>query len=442
MITLTPIGGQNKIAKINNSVFNNIVKQPPQTTKNKTRISLEPLYRTISPNRGNSKSTERLHTTEDYITPKEYKDSIDNTMLYYHYERDKRQRSEGRTKGVKQDKPDIGYKHSISQDKRVGRGIDTLGFDNPNNSERVLQTNRQIRDLITNSNNERREILYDIALQERIRNYGSGVKMKNVKIRIPKNKNKDQEGDRRNKNKIKEEDDIIYQKIGYNNIERVMVKLGHYVYNKKLFPESREQFIWCYDGKDCVLFGGLVSNRRNDIWFYDIYTQLWTKQKQEEGKKVGYLRYGHTAILFKRKLIIFGGSAKQALVKKHSYVPEIEIYNLETNQWYLPNIEIFLPSARSRKNHVACLVGTEMFVHGGLSEEGEYLDDSYFLNLAGVMKWTKLNYQKQAPPRLAFHACCLVQSSEQLHVKLLVSKPSEQINTDYINTTIVYLYFI
>jgi hypothetical protein len=73
------------------------------------------------------------------------------------------------------------------------------------------------------------------------------------------------------------------------------------------------------------------------------------------------------------------------------------------------NTIIFL---KLRRNHVACLVGSQMFIHGGIDEFGEYLDDSFLLSLGNNYKWEKakiINYRKRSRfPKLAFHSCCLV----------------------------------
>ena len=57
---------------------------------------------------------------------------------------------------------------------------------------------------------------------------------------------------------------------------------------------------------------------------------------------------------------------------------DVDIYNIITNKWTADqlNTSIFL---KLRRNHIACLVGQQMFNHGGLDEYGDYLDDAYLL---------------------------------------------------------------
>ena len=53
-----------------------------------------------------------------------------------------------------------------------------------------------------------------------------------------------------------------------------------------------------------------------------------------------------------------------------------------------------------------------MFIHGGISSDGEYLNDCYLLNL-NPYKWLKISFKNYFDsPFLAYHSCCLVVPSE------------------------------
>ena len=64
--------------------------------------------------------------------------------------------------------------------------------------------------------------------------------------------------------------------------------------------------------------------------------------------------------IYKSKLIIFGGRYLD-----NTALADVDIYNIEHNYWEMNNYNtiIFL---KLRRNHVACLVGSQMFVHGGI----------------------------------------------------------------------------
>lgn len=61
-----------------------------------------------------------------------------------------------------------------------------------------------------------------------------------------------------------------------------------------------------------------------------------------------------------------------------------------------------------RRNHVAELVGHQMLVHGGLSDNNEYLNDTYLLSFSPT-KWTVCQISDEVQgPALMGHACALV----------------------------------
>ena len=103
----------------------------------------------------------------------------------------------------------------------------------------------------------------------------------------------------------------------------------------------------------------------------------------------------------------------------------IDIYNIEQNYWEMNNYNstIFL---KLRRNHVACLVGSQMFIHGGIDEDGNYLCDSFLLSLNNN-KWAKAkinNFRRNIIlPKLAYHSCCLVVPYEiQIHPRFNIYK--------------------
>ena len=55
-----------------------------------------------------------------------------------------------------------------------------------------------------------------------------------------------------------------------------------------------------------------------------------------------------------------------------------------------------------------------MFVHGGISEDDEYLDDCHLLNFS-PLKWNSCIINLDCKyPSLAWHSACLVLPSEQM----------------------------
>ena len=172
----------------------------------------------------------------------------------------------------------------------------------------------------------------------------------------------------------------------------------------KICPESREQFSLNYEPiTNCIyLFSGnscYIGHQQ--LWKYNLLTFNWEALHSPSQLMEG--RSGHTGIIYKSKLIIFGGR-----YLNNTTLADVDIYNIDNNSWTMAqlNTSIFL---KLRRNHVACLVGQQMFVHGGVDEYGEYLDDSYLLNLSGTYRWFKASTIAYGPsPKLGYHSCCLV----------------------------------
>ena len=61
-----------------------------------------------------------------------------------------------------------------------------------------------------------------------------------------------------------------------------------------------------------------------------------------------------------------------------------------------------------------------MLIHGGIDEDGQILDDTYLLNLNNNNNnnfvWSKASIMPiLIPPKLAYHSCCLVITSDILY---------------------------
>ena len=178
----------------------------------------------------------------------------------------------------------------------------------------------------------------------------------------------------------------------------------------KVFPESREEFCMNYDpiSNSIYLFSGNTCNLTiNQIWKFSINKLLWTNIKSNN--YVTEPRSGHTGVIYKNKYIIFGGQ----ILHKGDFA-ELDMFNLETNTWINASTNCLF--FKLRKNHISCLIGQQMFIHGGIDENGEFLDDSYLLNLTSNFNWTKASIMPLfIPPKLAYHSCCLVISSDLLN---------------------------
>ena len=179
----------------------------------------------------------------------------------------------------------------------------------------------------------------------------------------------------------------------------------------KTCPESREEFSFNYDSNtnSIFLFSGNTSRIDSPLlWKFNLSTYNW--QIIKLNSTMIEKRCGHTGVIYKNKLIIFGGRFLH-----NTILSDVDIYHIDTNEWEIKQLNTNI-YAKLRRNHVACLVGQQMFIHGGIDESGEYLDDSYLLSLGNNYKWVKPKIiklgQNNIFPKLAFHSCCLVVPSD------------------------------
>ena len=115
-------------------------------------------------------------------------------------------------------------------------------------------------------------------------------------------------------------------------------------------------------------------------------------------------RYGHTGIMFQRRFYVFGGKCKS---NNYHYLADLEIFDLTDNSWVSSNFNS-KNNLELRRNHCADLIGQQMIVHGGLSEENVTLSDTYLLNLS-PLKWCSVSISEFTPaPALTNHASAVV----------------------------------
>lgn len=186
----------------------------------------------------------------------------------------------------------------------------------------------------------------------------------------------------------------------YRRGEKYLLKISSFPPYKNS-PESRSQFIFVQEGKDVILHGGYNISRKYNIWKFNFNEKSWTSIEPQG--LINEIRYAHVGALYHRNLYIYGGKYFRGI-----NFADIEIFNLDKKSWIFPKLE----SAKRiplRRNHASCSVGNTMFIHGGMNEDGKYLDDMYILNYK-PLRWfdIDINHNGNIIPSLAHHCCCLV----------------------------------
>ena len=174
-----------------------------------------------------------------------------------------------------------------------------------------------------------------------------------------------------------------------------------YQYPFKSFPGSLSEFSITQNDKECILFGGQNSNKIPYVWKFNSCDCSWELFKPEG--KTTMSRSGHVAAYKNRNLYVFGGIYIQT--KKFA---DLEIFNFDTKKWISPKFST-KNIVDLRKNHIGCTIGNTMFIHGGIDEQGEYLNDCHIL-IYQPLQWRVPEIKKPQfkIPYLAYHSCCLV----------------------------------
>ena len=205
----------------------------------------------------------------------------------------------------------------------------------------------------------------------------------------------------KNKKTVLNNQTVSKPRLYYNKEIYLCRMTGKYLYNSKNYPEGRDQFCLSSDSNQMILFGGIVTNHSNNIWMLDQNKMEWTKIISENNPAIP--RYGHTGVLFQRKLYVFGGRCK---LDNFIIYGDLDVFNIDTRMW--ENTVIFTKPSTKRRNHIAKLIGTHILIHGGIDENGEYLKDSCLLSL-NPLKWGSISIESESEsPTLAYHDSCLV----------------------------------
>jgi len=181
----------------------------------------------------------------------------------------------------------------------------------------------------------------------------------------------------------------------------ILKLFAYFKYPNRNFPEGREQFSMYYRNNEVIISGGISINMKNlTIWSLNLDKLEWVKLKTPT---LTSNRYGHTGIAYQNKIYFFGGKTKYLNL---SYLCGLEIYSMADGSFSTPDVGKLSPELR--RNHIAELLGNQIFIHGGINENNEILNDCYLLTI-NTLKWTLCTINKYTKaPKLYGHASCVV----------------------------------
>ena len=280
--------------------------------------------------------------------------------------------------------------------------INEMNYPNPIKSLGIIRNNRHIYNELSKNILTRQSESFSKQIEE-IEHNNSKFNKKMPKIHITDLLFKDTLNISLNKIPNKKKDINInlnlpsLQRKGQKDIKL----FSYYKYPIKNYPEGREQFSICIKNSDIIITGGISSNMK----YLSIYSLNLLKIEWEKISQNLQLdnRYGHTALSLNNKLYIFGGKTKYS---NSSVLNGLEVFSFHNNSY--SNNVVSGDNPENRRNHIAAFIGAQMFIHGGINENGKVLNDSYLLNI-NQLKWNKCIIDKNCYwPKLYGHACSLV----------------------------------
>ena len=223
-----------------------------------------------------------------------------------------------------------------------------------------------------------------------------------------------------------DENDICWQRIyayEYDKIDKIKENNNHN-YN---VPLPRYGHTCHYYKKKMFLIGGEFKDWEKNLineellWIYDIEKKEWSNlHKYEIKNKIIFdrrssknlplykLKKNFSDILLKIPLLM---SENYDSTKNHrnktinkSLFTKNKIEDKKIYKKLRPNI---------RRNHISLLIGTHIFIYGGISANKEILNDCWIYDLK-LCQWENIQSIGRSPPPLAHHCSCLALEKDLL----------------------------
>ena len=168
-------------------------------------------------------------------------------------------------------------------------------------------------------------------------------------------------------------------------------------------PNSRVDFSITKFGNKIYLFGGVSSKIYNELWTYNIDTNKWDKIIYDE-KEEPIPRKGHTSVLIKNTIFIFGGEST-----KEATYEDLVTYNIILNKFYYPRISK-KRKINQRKGHIMIGTNQTFLIQGGIDIRTSTLENSAYIYNIIDNYWERLDYRGKPLPYRAYHCCTMVSS--------------------------------
>ena len=196
------------------------------------------------------------------------------------------------------------------------------------------------------------------------------------------------------------------------------LKIIFNIIHSQYHPSSRGSFsLSTTENGTIYIYGGYQSKSFSDLWKCNIKKKedenqiLLSWEKINEKEENSFSRYGHSMTYYQDNLYIFGGN----IIKNGNLYSNKKIclciFDLKKGIFFYPENNNYIPW---RKNHIGIGIGNTILIHGGINEEGEFLNEIWIYEILRK-KWSNLNYKNIIKiPKISNHSCALVLKNPSL----------------------------
>eukprot|EP00756_Hemistasia_phaeocysticola_P035354 Hpha_TRINITY_DN16578_c0_g3::TRINITY_DN16578_c0_g3_i1::g.136062::m.136062 len=178
-----------------------------------------------------------------------------------------------------------------------------------------------------------------------------------------------------------------------------------------------------------IIFAGRDSRCFGDLWMYSFTDRRWTEiaQPQDDNHRP-IPRAGHTAAVVGSQMFIFGGVGDHANSGTHSlWLNDLWSFDLNSLVWRRIH---FGPGQRMpdrRKGHTAQVFGGRMYVYGGGQDDHTMFSDLWEFNPA-LEEWIERRHDGYQPQARMYHVSAVTPSG-----RLLVFGGRAQTQSGFLN---------
>eukprot|EP01060_Flectonema_neradi_P030424 TRINITY_DN4421_c0_g1_i1.p1 TRINITY_DN4421_c0_g1~~TRINITY_DN4421_c0_g1_i1.p1 ORF type:complete len:436 (+),score=39.84 TRINITY_DN4421_c0_g1_i1:82-1389(+) len=156
-----------------------------------------------------------------------------------------------------------------------------------------------------------------------------------------------------------------------------------------------------------IVFGGRDGRCSDELWEFKFMKKTWHRipQPQRSFEKPR-ARAGHTAVVHKDCMYLFGGVAETTLAIHTCWLNDLWSLNLNTHKWMLQRTKGGSGIPSKRKGHTSVSHGNSMYIFGGGQDDKTLHRDLWEYNYK-LKKWIPRRYKGYLPQERMYHVTAL-----------------------------------